>query len=302
MTADNDALKGSFRRVLHESSQAFELRQPLYRRLRELREGRAVVSFFVSFLRSDAMFEQIDADMIEEVLINADCSKGISLILNAPGGDGIAAERVIKICRSYSGGDFETIVPARSKSAATIVCLGSDRILMSPTSELGPVDPQVPYDIGLERPVLLPADTIVKSFDDLFERAGEVDSDTRIEPYLQQLSKFNNVYIEELRKAQKLSDDIALNSAKQSMLRTKSDEEVRELLKPFTDPGETKDHGRGIFWDQAKECGLNVEKIDLNRELWSVIWALYRRCDYVLQHLASVGKLVETADDSYYAS
>ena len=59
------------------------------------------------------------------------------LIIDAPGGDGLAAERLIEVCRSYTKKDFETIVPARAKSAATMVCLGSDRILLKPNFRVG---------------------------------------------------------------------------------------------------------------------------------------------------------------------
>ena len=155
--------------------------------------------------------------------------------------------------------------------------------MMSPTSELGPVDPQVPYDIGLGQPVLMPAATIVKTYDGLFAQANQLDPNSRIEPHLQQLSKFDATYVEELRKAQDLSEDIALSSAKMRMLSGKDDAEIKSLLEPFTDPEKTKDHGRGISWEVARDCGLNVEKIELNSELWTVIWALYARCNFVVQ-------------------
>jgi hypothetical protein len=131
-----------FSEIRKEVNQSQPLRRPYLDKIQKLRDGRTVVSFFITFWR-DYPLSHADADMVEEVLCNMDCSKGITLILDAPGGDGLAAERMIQVCRSYSGADFETIVPARAKSAATMVCMGADRILMSPTSELGPIDPQV---------------------------------------------------------------------------------------------------------------------------------------------------------------
>ena len=298
--AEDKGERNVYRSILRESGQHFELRQPLYRRLQEHRDGRAIVAFFSSFM-GGGQLEQRDADMLEEVLINTDCTKGISLMLNAPGGDGLAAERIIKVCRSYSDGEFETIVPSRSKSAATIVCLGSDRILMGPTSELGPVDPQVFYDLGYGgAPQLLPADTIVDSYERLFKEATAPEPRARIEPYMQQLSRFNDVYVQNLRKIQSLSDDIALRSAKISMLKGKKDGEIKKLLKPFTDPSESKDHGRGIFREEATECGLNIESMDRHDELWSTIRALYTRCDFVVSKSEGPYKLIETMEDGYY--
>ena len=300
--AEDKGERNVYQSILRESGQGFELRQPLYRRLQAHRNGRAIVALFISFM-GDGQLEQIDADMLEEVLINTNCKKGISLMLNAPGGDGLAAERIIKICRSYSENDFEAIVPSRSKSAATIVCLGSDRILMGPTSELGPVDPQVFYDFGYGgAPHLLPADTIVDSYERLFEKATVPEPvGVRIEPYLQQLLRFDDVYVQNLRNMQSLSDDIELRNAKLSMLKGKKDGEIKKLLKPFTDPSESKDHGRGIFREEARKCGLNIEPIDRHDELWSTIRALYTRCDFVVSKSEGPSKLIETTEDKYYA-
>lgn len=88
-----------------------------------------------------------------------------------------------------------------------------------------------------------------------------------IEPFLQQLQKFNAVHVAELRQASKLSEDIAISSLKRGMLKGKEDEEIRALIKPFTDPEITMSHGRGINDYQAEECQLIVEKIGLETEL-----------------------------------
>lgn len=105
-----------------------------------------------------------------------------------------------------------------------------------------------------------------------------------------------------MRKAQELSEDIALSSAKMKMLAGFDDDEIRQRLRPFTDPDETKNHGRSIGWEMAKECGLEVQKIELQDDLWKVIWALYTRCNYVVNNATTpVGKLVESVDESYWS-
>lgn len=208
----------------------------------------------------------------------------------------MAAERIIQICKSYSKGDFETIVPARAKSAATMVCLGSDKILMSPTSELGPIDPQVPIKLDDDGPRWIAAHYVTKVFDDLFSKASAATG--RIEPYLQQLNKFNSVYIEQLRAATKLSEDIAVNSLQKGMMAGKTEEEIKVAIKPFTNPELTMSHGRGINFDKAKECGLNIELIPLDSELWQVVWGLYERSKYVVNN---TNKIVETGEEGYHA-
>ncbi|MGA7725905.1 MAG: hypothetical protein WCA95_11550 [Opitutaceae bacterium] len=280
----------AFTEIQKEINQTHDLRKPHLEKISKLRGNRAVVSLFITFFGDYPLMSK-DSDMVEEVLSNADCSNGISLIIDAPGGDGLAAERLIQVCRSYTKKDFETIVPARAKSAATMVCLGSDRILLSPTSELGPIDPQVYYEDGW-----VAAYHLVKTYDELF--AAAVSTTGKIEPYLQQLTKFDAVVINDLRAATKLSESIAVTSLKTSMLKGKDEVQIRKMIERFTNPELTLSHGRALNHELSKSCGLNIELMDLSSELWKEVWALYTRSNFVVDN-TSTAKIVETIDDSY---
>lgn len=60
----------------------------------------------------------------------------LELLLNSPGGS-------IHTAETSPSAEFRMIVPDQAKSAATLVALGASEIVMSTTSELGPIDPQV---------------------------------------------------------------------------------------------------------------------------------------------------------------
>lgn len=233
--------------------------------------------------------------MIEEVLINSDNAKGVSLLLDSPGGDGLTAERIIQICRNYSGGDFEVIVPARAKSAATMVCLGADQILMSPTSELGPIDPQVFFDMG-QGAQWTPAHNIITTYDALFKNAVNL-KDGEITPYLQQLGNFNAVYVKQLRTAAALSEKIAVSSLGTGMMAKKKAGAIKNKIKPFLDPDYTSSHGRGITADLAKQCDLKVVDIDPSSDLWKSVWGLYMRSKFVVEN-TQASTLIETKENS----
>ena len=66
----------------------------------------------------------------------------IDLLLQSPGGDIDIAEKLVYLCRARAKA-FRMIVPESAKSAATLIALAGDVIVMSDTSELGPIDPQV---------------------------------------------------------------------------------------------------------------------------------------------------------------
>ena len=120
----------------NELSQHPRPRQELLRKIGDV-IGHTAVVFFTSF-RYPVMIEESDADMLEEILQVTDLSRGLCLILDSPGGNALAAERIVRICREYSAGNFEVMVPRRAKSAATMIAFGANKIYMTPTSTLGP--------------------------------------------------------------------------------------------------------------------------------------------------------------------
>ena len=65
----------------------------------------------------------------------------ISLVIDSPGGSARDAYRIANFLRRRSG--FNVFVPEYAKSAATLLCLGAQQIIMSSNAELGPLDTQV---------------------------------------------------------------------------------------------------------------------------------------------------------------
>lgn len=288
----------AFELTQKEVTQHHSLRKPLIEKIKKIRDGRLVISFFISF-QSRSPLGPEDANMIEEVLVNSDTSKGVTLLLDAPGGDGLAAERIIQLCKKYSKKDFETIVPARAKSAATMVCLGSDRILMGATSELGPIDPQIPMKFG-DTWQWVAAQHVIRTYDQLMSDAVALIQGN-IEPYLQQLAQFNATQIQMLRSATKLSESIAISSLKRGMLKSLNEDEIKTRIKCFTDPDITLSHGRALSIEHLGDCGLNIEEINLRSELWRNARDLYTRSTFVVDRGESGRKLLETLDSSYQA-
>ena len=119
------------------------------------------------------------------------------------GGLALAAEKIVKVCRTYSGDDFEVLVPKAAKSAATMIAMGARRILMEPTAELGPIDPQVPRKIG-DQLTLMPAHAIITSYEQHIREAVALGPDGRVEPLLRMLETYDASEIEFLRKLRDL--------------------------------------------------------------------------------------------------
>lgn len=238
--------------------------------------------------------------MIEEVLGSTDTSKGVTLLLDAPGGDGLAAERIIQVCKKYSGKDFETLVPSRAKSAATMVCLGSDRIVMAPTSELGPIDPQIPMKIG-DSWQWVAAHHVIRTYDNLIAQASTLKNGN-IEPFLQQLSQFHATQIEMFRAATKLAESIAVTSLRKGMMKGETEVAVKKRIECFTNPDVTLSHGRALSPEHLDGCKLNIEQIDVASDFWKTVRELYSRSKFLVDRNEGARKLLETVDNSFSAA
>lgn len=94
-----------------------------------------------------ASLDSSDIPAIGDALLSIGEVDELNFIVNGPGGDGTVAEKIIELCRSHCQ-HFRVVVPNRAKSAATIIALGADEIVMGYCSELGPIDAQVPVVVG----------------------------------------------------------------------------------------------------------------------------------------------------------
>lgn len=139
--------------------------------------GRAVIVYASGWLRSsgrdDVDYAVVGGDVhaFMEVCHQVD-EEELDLILHSPGGSPGAAEQIVNYLRSQFR-YIRAIVPLQAKSAATMIALGCDEIVMGKHSELGPIDPQILVPIpGGNR--FAPAHAILRDF----ERAkGEISRD-----------------------------------------------------------------------------------------------------------------------------
>lgn len=282
-------------RVMTEQNQGHETRQSIFIELeKELK--RPVVSFFTSF-RFPVMIEDADADMLEGILQKMDLSEGLALFISSPGGDGLAAERIINVCRSYSKkNEYWTIVPGKAKSAATMICFGASKIIMGATSELGPIDPQLTIPEGgtVKR---FSAYNVVESYNDLFSRA--VKEKGNLQPYLQQLANYDEREIKELMAALSLSEDIAIRSLASGMMENMSEKDIKKKIEIFLTPKRTKTHGRPIYSEEAKGCGLEIETKDVKDKFWELVYELYIRTNNFVS--TKTAKCIESKNHSFWA-
>jgi len=282
--------------VLSERNQDHRTRKKLFTDLEE-QLGRPVVTLFTSFT-FPVMLEDTDVDMLAGVLQMLDVSRGLALMISSPGGDGLSSERMINVCRSFSRtGEYWAIVPGKAKSAATMVCFGASKILMGPTSELGPVDPQMTVtQEGM--PKWFSAYNIIQSYNDLFQQATQAQGN--LEPYLQQLARYDAREIKELQAALDLSEDISISALASGMMKGTNKIDIKKRIRAFLTPEAKKTHGRPIYHVEAKECGLAIDLLDSGSTLWARVYELYIRTNELVS--THVTKCIESKNHSFVAT
>jgi hypothetical protein len=285
-------------RVSQEVFQRWELRREYIGKIENELDGKVIV-FFTSFYDEDIMINDKDAEMIENILSSEHKGGKIILVLNSAGGLALAAERIVNLCRAYSGNKFEVIVPHMAKSAATLICFGASQIHMSQTAELGPVDPQVPYlnnDMG--KKTMISAEEYVRSYDELMAKAISGKAQ-HLEALLQQLTRYDARYMEQLRSAQELTKSISVKLLKSGIMSQFSAKAIEKKIKPFLLQKQTRAHGRMITITEGRECGLKIKEIPLRSELWNCLWQLFIRADWVVSSHSR--KVLETTTSALSA-
>jgi hypothetical protein len=237
-------------------------RQDLVRRYQDLTGANLIV-----------MIDQIFPDnmtYLEELLHPLDSSKPLHLMLASPGGDG---ETAIRIARSLQARctDLTILLPDMAKSAATILCLGADKIVFGPGGDLGPVDPQMRYPNG----TLASAKELVEAVDEAEKR---ITANPETYPlFANLLAEVTMIMVEQARYALARSGALVKESLSAATGRTP--EHVQALADALQQPliEEPTSHSAVIGVDAAKSFGLPAEAADPDSDEWAIIWSLWTR-------------------------
>lgn len=237
-------------------------RQSLIRKYEEAANANLIVVIDQIFLQNMAL--------LEELIFDCDPDLPLHVLLASPGGDGETAIRMVRSMQSRCS-ELTILVPDMAKSAATLLCLGADRILMGPAGDLGPVDPQ--FQIGGRN--LASAKEIVAAIDEAERRVKESPSTFPLFSGL--LADVNMLMVEQARSA--LDRTEALVREALGCCRSRTPDQVEALTKVLKAPliDEPTSHSAVIDATAAAGFGLPVESIDPKSETWSQIWGLWTR-------------------------
>jgi len=236
-----------------------------------------------------AMITSADVSSFESVVSSLAGAEQINLIIHSPGGDGTIIEKMVEMSRSHCVGanrKFRVIVPNIAKSAATLLALGSDTIVMGYCSELGPIDPQLVINVsGAFQQIS--AQSFVDARDSLLQEIQKAASEKKdAMGYLQQLAGLNIPFTKECENLIEFSRKTASQLLSKYMLRSRigedgpRDQKAKEIAERLLSKKLFPVHGQFIDGTTARDqLELNVEVLDKHDELWNLIWNYYVRCE-----------------------
>ncbi|MDQ3823279.1 MAG: hypothetical protein M3321_08570 [Actinomycetota bacterium] len=241
-----------------------------------------------------------DAAPIGSMLDSIGECENLDLMINSPGGSGEAAEKLIEMCRAHCRREFRVVVPNYAKSAATMIALGADVIVMGYLSELGPIDPQYQISVGNTIQVVS-GQSFVQAYENVQEEVKQaVAAGQSPVGYLHSLSAstMEPAFIEHCRRGIDFSRDIAKKFLPKyqfpALLRATGETRHPSTLKKWAKrvaedllSANTRfSHGRLISADEAKDVGLHVDILDRQDAAWGAYWELYVRGEVYMQSRA----------------
>jgi len=223
----------------------------------------------IVYYMNNASIDNQDVDYFLSHLQSISQNESISLILVSNGGSAMAAWRIASLIRNYCN-TFQVIVPSRCASAATILSLSADKILISPSGYLTAIDTSLNHPLNPESPTTKTKPSI--SVDQINKVISFIEKDLVNHPNSNKtvseilFEKIHPIVYGELERASSLSKMIAKNMFK---LRRNPPEDnaidyVVELLND-----KFPAHGYPIVYNECQTIGLPVEKCseELNKQL-----------------------------------
>src|SRR5437667_8170655 len=253
-----------------------QARLELYKQIEARRKRPLIVYVTSSRLNGNG---QIAADSVAELIDQLQRlpagTKELDLMIVSDGGDPTVAWRMVSLIRERAT-KFSALVPQAAYSAATLIVLGADEVVMHPNGNLGPTDPQirVPRRSGKD------GTTEVVGFgsEDLMAFLRFSREEVGLKDPEQMLAVFSKFCDEVTTLGVGVSARSALLSVtlgeKLLLLNMKGEGEkqkAREISEKLT-----KDyfhHGYPVNRSEAKEIGLKVA--DQDEELESLMWRIW---------------------------
>jgi hypothetical protein len=202
----------------------------------------------------------------------------VDIFLHSPGGLAEAADSIVDIVR----GKFKHvrfIVPNIAKSAATMLALSGDEILMDIASELGPIDPQFTFRKGDGTVVTAPAQAIIDQFEAAQKRIA--DDPKILAPWLPILQQYGPSLYQQAQNAIQLSKNLVKEWLIKYMLKDDPNKgrKASNIARYLSNHNNFKSHAKRIGLQELREVEalkpIRASDMSEDLNLQNKVWGLY---------------------------
>lgn len=221
----------------------------------------------------------------------------IIILLNSGGGNIYSSIKIVKLLRTKAD-EIVIVVPQYAKSAATMMCLGANQIVMGEQSELGPLDKPIEHpdregfaisalDViqGLDYLQKRAKEHTFEIAKDLIQKAGlprkdALDSASQISLGLVNpiICKLDPMIISQSMRLLRIAEQYGREFLNMSMAKNwkASDERKERLINAVIDifVWRYPDHAFAITRGEARSVLLNILNSE-KYELWPKLWGFY---------------------------
>ena len=269
------------------------LRRKYVKQLSE-RTGRATILYYSGFLQHPGApagtLQVSPADMsgFMEACSNVE-ERELDLFLHSPGGSADAVEQICEYLRTRFD-HIRAVVPLYAMSAATMIALSADEILMGAHSQLGPIDPQFT--------VLMPEGprtASAQAIKDQFALAVEQCKDpANLNAWLPILRSYAPGMLAACDHAAERAQRIVKDALREYMFKGLPDaaEKAESAAEWFGDAEEFLSHGRPVRRETAREHGLVINDLEDDSELQDAILSVHHTA-LISMTMVPIAKLIE---------
>lgn len=232
----------------------FELRKACYQEIEERRK-RPLLVYATKFLDSlppgaPNFIDLSDVDGFTDLINSVKSSKAVDVLLHSPGGRPDATERIVTILRNH----FEEItflVPHSAYSAATMLALSGDLVLMHKSATLGPIDPQING---------IPARSIRRGFEKAKEKIKHEGPES-LPAYIPLIEKYTLDLLEQCEDSEKLSKELVSNWLKDYMFKGQKNmnRKIKSAVNYLSDYDTHLLHSRPLSLEKLQKLNLKIE-------------------------------------------
>jgi len=246
----------------------WENTQKVLARLEELLSGK-VVSYYVS---PNWSMNQDDVKYFYSHLKKIGFQEKLYFIIFSSGGDGMSAWRLASLLRDFCN-ELVIILPEKAASAATMLSLAADELIMTPLSYLTAVDTSLSHPLNPKdskgNPVRVELEEVKRSIDVLMK--DNMDINYRSEIYKVIFSYIHPVALGSIERSKNLSEMICSDILELKKKTPVSPEVKTTIINQLNTAYPS--HGYPIPRHKAKELGLNVtySTKELDEALWDLI-------------------------------